>query len=116
MKNQRTLDNPKLTRKEKWAEIIFESDTPDSKLFDVVLLWAIVISVFVIMLDSVQTISAPVAEILIYLEWFFTILFSIEYFLRIYLSKKTSGYIFSFWGIIDLLSTIPTYLSLIIVN
>jgi voltage-gated potassium channel len=112
LKHQRTLDNPKLTRKEKWAEIIFEANTPDSKLFDVILLWAILASVLVIMLDSVQTISAPVSKVLIYLEWFFTILFSIEYFLRIYLSSKTTGYLFSFWGIIDLLSTIPTYLSL----
>lgn len=112
MKTQRTLDNPNLSRKEKWAEIIFEANTPDSKLFDVILLWAIVVSVFVIILDSVQTISAPVSKVLVYLEWFFTIIFSIEYFLRIYLSKKTTGYLFSLWGIIDLLSTIPTYLSL----
>lgn len=112
MKTQRTLDNPNLTRKEKWREIIFKADTPDSKLFDVILLWAIVISVVVTMLSSVQTISVPVSKVLFYIEWGFTILFSIEYFLRIYLSEKTTGYIFSFWGIIDLLSTIPTYLSL----
>jgi voltage-gated potassium channel len=114
LKKQRTLDKNHLTRREKWREIIFEADTPDARLFDVILLWGIVISVFVIMLDSVQTISAPVSRVLQYLEWFFTIVFSIEYFLRIYLSKKPRKYILSFWGIIDLLSTIPTYLSLFI--
>lgn len=112
MKVQRTLDNPRLTRKEKWAEIIFEANTPDSKLFDIILLWAILISVLVTMLSSVQTISASVVDILVYTEWGFTILFSIEYFLRIYLSNKPRNYIFSVWGIIDLLSTIPTYLTL----
>ena len=64
------------------------------------------------MLSSVQTISASVVDILVYTEWGFTILFSIEYFLRIYLSNKPRNYIFSVWGIIDLLSTIPTYLTL----
>ena len=113
MKKQRTLDKKHLTTREKWHEIIFEADTPDARLFDVILLWGIVISVFVIMLDSVQTISASVSQVLNYLEWFFTIVFSIEYFLRIYLSAKPRKYILSFWGIIDLLSTIPTYLSLI---
>jgi voltage-gated potassium channel len=112
LKKQRTLDNPNLTRKEKWREIIFEANTPDSRLFDVILLWAILSSVVVIMLDSVQTISVPISKVLIYMEWFFTILFSIEYFLRIYLSRNASKYILSFWGIIDLISTIPTYLSL----
>lgn len=112
LRKQRTLDNPNLSRKEKWREIIFKSETPDSRLFDIILLWAIVASVFVIMLDSVQTISYPISRVLVHLEWFFTILFSIEYFLRIYLSKKPRKYIFSFWGIIDLISTIPTYLSL----
>ena len=114
MKTQRTLDNPNLTRKEKWAEIIFEANTPDSKLFDVILLWAIVVSVVVVMLSSVQTISPSFEKTLVIIEWGFTIIFSIEYFLRIYLSHNKAGYLFSFWGIIDLLSTIPTYLSLII--
>ncbi|MFT5725599.1 MAG: voltage-gated potassium channel, partial [Bacteroidia bacterium] len=114
MNKQRTFDKPNLTLKEKWGEIVFEANTPDSKLFDVILLWAIVASVFVIILSSVQTISPSVELVLVYIEWFFTVIFSIEYFVRIYLSRNPSKYIFSFWGIIDLLSTIPTYLTLIL--
>ncbi len=113
-KNTRTLDKHHLSRKEKWREIIFEAETTDARLFDLILLWAIVVSVFVIMLSSVQTISVKTAEVLHVFEWFFTILFSIEYFLRIYLSSSAKKYVLSFWGIIDLISTIPTYLSLFI--
>ena len=111
---QNTLDKTHLTTKEKWREIIFEAETKDARLFDVVLLWAIVISVFIVMLSSVQSLSDNYGDALKIGEWFFTIIFSIEYFLRIYLSTNPRKYIFSFWGIIDLLSTIPSYLSLII--
>lgn len=94
--------------------IIFGSDTREGKLFDVILLWAIVVSVCVVMLSSVHSIMEKSGGLLVGLEWFFTILFSIEYFLRIYVVKKPRNYIFSAWGIIDLLSTIPTYLALFI--
>lgn len=114
MTKQRTLDKEHLTRKEKWREIIFEAETSDARLFDVVLLWAIVISVFVVMMSSVNNLHETTSTYLKYAEWFFTAVFSLEYFLRIYLSPKPRNYIFSFWGIIDLLSTIPTYLSLLI--
>jgi voltage-gated potassium channel len=111
---QRTLDKHYLSRKEKWREIIFDANTPDARLFDVVLLWFILVSVFVVMLSSVPTIPDTYSVWLKSIEWFFTIVFSIEYFLRIYLSEKPRNYIFSFWGIIDLLSTIPTYLSIFV--
>ncbi len=114
MNKQRTLDKQHLTRKEKWREIIFDANTPDARLFDVLLLWFILISVFVVMLSSVPTVYDNYGKLLTTIEWVFTIVFSVEYFLRIYLSKKPSNYIFSFWGIIDLLSTIPTYLSILI--
>ncbi|MCB9261509.1 MAG: ion transporter [Flavobacteriales bacterium] len=110
----RTLDKKHLTRKEKWREIIFEADTSDARLFDVILLWVILFSVFIVMLSSVDSIQTHYGSILKIAEWFFTIVFSIEYFLRIYLSPNPRKYILSFWGIIDLLSTIPTYLSLFI--
>lgn len=114
MKRQRTLDKKELTRKEKWREIIFEAETSDARLFDVILLWGILVSVFVVTLSSVPSISEHYHTFLVGMEWFFTIVFSIEYFLRIYLSKNPKQYIFSFWGIIDLISTLPTYLSIFV--
>lgn len=95
--------------------IIQEADTPMGKLFDIMLLLAISASVLVVMLDSVASISVKFANLFFYLEWMFTIFFTIEYFLRIYITKNPfKNYIFSFYGIIDLLAILPTYLSLIV--
>lgn len=99
--------------KSKLHEIIFEADTKEGKLFDVVLLIAILLSVAVVVLESVKSIRVEYGKILYALEWFFTIIFTIEYFLRIYSTKKSMEYIKSFYGIVDLLSILPTYLSLI---
>jgi voltage-gated potassium channel len=98
----------------KLYEIIFEADTPAGKWFDIVLLWAIVLSVLVVFLESISELRTSYGDVFYYLEWFFTILFSIEYILRIISTKKTFGYIFSFYGIIDVLAILPTYLSLVI--
>jgi voltage-gated potassium channel len=98
----------------KLYEVIFESDTPAGKGFDLLLIISILISVFVVMLDSVQYYHDQYSEMLYALEWFFTILFTIEYFLRIYCIGKPSKYIGSFFGVIDLLSILPTYISLIL--
>ena len=98
----------------KLYEIIFEADTPAGKWFDIFLLWAILISVLVVFLESISELRSSYGEIFYYLEWFFTILFSIEYILRIISTKKPFGYIFSFYGIIDVLAILPTYLSLVI--
>jgi len=95
-------------------EIIFEADTPAGKWFDIFLLWAILISVLVVFLESISELRSSYGDIFYYLEWFFTILFSIEYILRIISTKKPFGYIFSFYGIIDVLAILPTYLSLVI--
>jgi len=97
-------------------EVVFEADTPSGKFFDVFLLVAILISVIVVMLESVPSIAQNHKTALVYLEWTFTIIFTVEYVLRIYSIKKPFKYIFSFYGIIDLLSTIPTYLSFFIVG
>ena len=91
-------------------QIIFEADTPKGKLFDVVLLVAILLSVSVVILESVETIQQQYRSLLIGIEWVFTVLFTIEYFLRIYSIHKPFKYIFSSMGIIDLLAVIPTYL------
>lgn len=98
--------------KRKWHQIIFEADTPAGKAFDVILLVVILLSVVVVMLESMSGIRAKYAYIFNFLEWTFTIFFTIEYILRIYLVKYPSKYIFSFYGIIDLLATLPAYLSL----
>ena len=95
-------------------ELIFEADTPAGKLFDEVLIVSIILSVIVVMLDSVSGIRAEHSEALTRLEWVFTVLFTIEYLLRLYSVKRPSGYALSFFGLVDLLAVIPTYLSLVL--
>ena len=100
--------------KNKLHTIIYEADTPMGKLFDVVLLILILVSVILVMLESVTSIDTHYHDLLYFGEWVITIFFTIEYILRIITVKKASNYIFSFYGIIDLLSTIPLYLSFIL--
>ncbi len=102
--------------RKKIHRIIFGYDTFSGKIFDVILLLAIVLSVIVVMLESVGNINTLYGRELREIEWGFTILFTIEYIGRIYSSPKPRKYIFSFMGIIDLLSIIPTYLSFIVVG
>lgn len=105
-------------KKQNWRsrlhEIIYEVDTPLGKLFDVTLLILIVLSVIFVMLESVETIDARIHEFLYIGEWVITIFFTFEYIARIITVKKPFKYIFSFYGIIDFLSTIPLYLSFIL--
>ncbi len=92
-------------------QIIFEADTPKGKAFDIALLIAILLSVLVVMLESVASIDEKYGSLFLTLEWIFTILFTLEYFLRIYSINKPLKYIFSSMGIIDLLAILPTYLT-----
>lgn len=105
--------NDKKSWRSKLHEIIYEADTPMGKLFDVVLLILILVSIVLVMLESVSEFDAKYHEILYVGEWIITIFFSIEYIARIITVKKPRAYIFSFYGIIDFLSTIPLYLSLL---
>jgi len=98
--------------REKLYEIIFEADTPLGKLFDEILIVCIIASVLVVMLDSVTWIRKDHEGLLYVLEWFFTIIFSIEYVLRLISVKRPVKYATSFFGIVDLLTVIPTYLDL----
>jgi len=98
--------------RDKIHEIIFEADTPLGKLFDEILIVCILASVLVVMLDSVTWIRKDYEELLYALEWFFTIIFSIEYILRLISVKRPDKYATSFFGIVDLLTVIPTYLDL----
>ena len=107
---------PTGTWKNKLHEIIYEADTPSGKLFDVVLLIFILLSIVLVMLESVDYIGNKYYGILNILEWIITILFTFEYIARIICVKKPKAYIFSFYGIIDFLSTIPKYLSLFFVG
>jgi voltage-gated potassium channel len=95
-------------------EIIFESDTRAGRLFDILLLLAIVLSVIVVLLESVHSVHDYSPIFFVSVEWFFTILFSLEYILRLVCIKKPIKYVLSFFGIIDLLSILPTYLSLFV--
>jgi len=115
MQNQKPAGETKPWRT-KIYEVIFEADTPSGKLFDVLLIVAILLSVTVVFLESIEVLKNDYGQIFFALEWGFTILFTIEYFLRIISVNKPLRYIFSFYGIIDFLSIAPTYLSLIIVG
>ncbi|WP_407557681.1 ion transporter [Winogradskyella sp. 4-2091] len=97
--------------KSKLHEVIYEADTPSGKLFDVLLLIFILVSIVLVMLESVSSIDDKYHDILYICEWIVTILFSIEYILRVITVKKPFKYIFSFFGVIDFLSTIPMYLT-----
>jgi voltage-gated potassium channel len=98
--------------KRKLHEIIYEADTTAGKAFDLVLLFVILLSIVVVMLESVKSINTEYFEYLYLTEWVITIVFTVEYILRIITIKKPKKYIFSFYGIIDFISTIPTYLTL----
>ena len=100
--------------RERLHEIIFEADTPLGKQFDVMLLILILASVIAVMFETVPSFSERFGMLLYSLEWIFTIFFTIEYAMRIYVVRRPSKYIFSFFGIVDLLSIIPTYISIFV--
>lgn len=102
-----------LSLRERVRRVIFHSTRFEEKLFDVLLILAIVTSVVIVMLESVRSIRVEHGGLLYGLEWMFTILFTLEYAIRIYVSEKPLRYVFSFFGIVDLLSILPTYLDLI---
>ena len=95
-------------------EVIFEADTYAGKLFDIILLWLILISVAAVMFESVETYRAKYGDYLNILEWGITYIFSLEYIFRIISVKKPLKYIFSFYGLIDLISLLPTYIGLVV--
>ena len=95
-------------------EIIFEADTPAGKTFDLVLIVSIVLSVGAVLLESVDRIDQSHGELLRTIEWFFTILFTVEYILRLMCVTRPFAYARSFFGVVDLLAILPTYLSLMV--
>ncbi len=101
-----------------WREslnnIIFGAETRAGKCFDVLLIICIACSVLAVMLSSVESFYAKYSNLLFYIEWTFTILFSIEYFLRLVSVRQPKLYARSFYGVIDLLSILPSYISLLL--
>ena len=97
----------------KLNEIIFGTETPAGKTFDIVLMVAIALSVLAVMLDSVNMFSERYERLLLIIEWFFTALFTLEFIVRLYCAPHPFRYAKSFYGIIDLLSILPAYLSII---
>ena len=102
--------------REKLFIIIFHHDTPAGRRFDVILLVAILLSVIIVMLESVKSLYARYHNLFYTIEWILTIFFTIEYALRLWITRRPMKYATSTWGIIDLLAIIPTYLSIVIVG
>ncbi len=114
MPERKPLSNNRI--RQRLHEIIFEADTPAGKLFDLALIVSILGSVMVVMLDSVARLQADYGRLFYLLEWFFTLLFTAEYLLRLSCIGRPLKYATSFFGIVDLVSIVPTYLSLFIVS
>lgn len=98
----------------KMHEVIFEADTPVGRWFDIILIISIIISVVAVMLDSVASIRGRFGLELYLIEWFFTIIFTVEYLLRLMSVGRPLAYATSFFGVVDFLAIIPTYISVIL--
>ncbi|HOW26341.1 MAG TPA: ion transporter [Bacteroidales bacterium] len=98
----------------KLRRVIFESDTPSGRRFDIILLITILFSVLVVMLDSIPAVKASIGDFLKVIEWVVTGLFTLEYLLRVWTIGRPIKYMTSFYGIIDLVAVLPTYLSLLL--
>ncbi|MEM9080159.1 MAG: ion transporter [Verrucomicrobiota bacterium] len=100
--------------KQRLWEVVFEAETRGGKVFDVALLCLIGLSVLAVMLESVESVAARWGGLLKFVEWTFTILFTLEYLVRLWLARRPLRYARSFFGIVDFLSCLPTYLQLLI--
>jgi len=100
--------------REQLKTIIFGTDTLPGKLFDLVLIFTIIISIITVLIDSVEDYHQKYGNILKITEWILTIMFTLEYSMRIYCIRRPLSYMYSFYGVIDLLAILPTYLSVLI--
>ncbi|NUO88128.1 MAG: ion transporter [Cupriavidus sp.] len=105
------LGQPEAGWRQRWYTIIFEADTRGGRLFDVALLLAIVTSVTIVMLDSLPAVSQRLGRAFTALEWMFTLLFTAEYAMRLLVVRRPWRYVLSFYGIIDFISIMPTWLA-----
>ena len=111
---ERAAERPATKRRKRLHQVIFESDTPAGRYFDLALIWLIILSVATVILESVREVRQQYGELLYALEWLFTVLFTIEYFLRLLSVRRPLRYATSFFGVVDLLAIIPTYLSVFV--
>ncbi|HEY0823295.1 MAG TPA: ion transporter [Ramlibacter sp.] len=109
--NESALGKPTEPWRRRLHEVIFESETPAGRLFDKVIIAAILVSVAVVVLDSVPALNRRWRTAFDVAEWFFTVLFTVEYLARLVSVKRQLKYALSFFGIVDLLSVLPTYLA-----
>lgn len=112
--DERLKKKPASTWRAVLHEVIFEADTTTGKAFDILLIASILFSVLAVMLDSMGSVRATHGRLLTGVEWFFTVLFSVEYILRLSCIGKPLRYATSFFGIVDLLAVLPTYISLLL--
>lgn len=101
-----------MSPRQKLYKIVFETDTRAGRIFDIFLLWAILLSVVIVMAESIPDVSIHHHHRFMVLEWCLTILFALEYIIRIIISPRPIRYIFSFWGLVDILSILPTLITL----
>lgn len=107
-------ERPESNWRNKLHEIVFEAETASGKAFDLIVISLILLSVLVVVLESVRGVREQYGEVLIALEWFLTVVFTVEYFLRFVSVKKPLRYSLSFYGLIDLMAILPTYVSLLV--
>ncbi len=113
VKTKPELNKDPLTLKQRLFLIVFGNNTKMGRRFDIWLLWLILASVLAVMLESIPTIGPRYYTPFLVIEVFFTVIFSLEYLIRVWVSPNRGKYIFSFWGLVDLLSVVPTYLIII---
>jgi voltage-gated potassium channel len=107
-------EGPSTGRRARLHEIIFEANTRAGRLFDLGLIWLILLSVATVILESVRRVRMQYGDLLYALEWLFTLLFTAEYLLRLLSVRRPLRYATSFFGVVDLLAIIPTYLSIFV--
>jgi voltage-gated potassium channel len=111
---QKIVEKPEKGWRKKWHEVIFEADTKAGKAFDTGLLIVILISVVVVMLESIPELQLRYFRLFYVVELFFTVIFSVEYIMRLFTVKRPLLYMKSFYGIVDLISIVPTFLELLL--
>ena len=114
MRTPADLDTPSTPWRARLHEIIYEADTPAGKAFDVALIVLILISVLVVMLESIRTIGVQYGALLRQIEWTLTVVFTLEYILRLICVGRPLRYMRSMFGLVDVLAVLPTYLSLLL--
>jgi voltage-gated potassium channel len=113
-KVQAIEQKPTAQARRRLHEVVFESDTPAGRAFDLVLLWAVILSVLVVMIESVASIRRDHGDLLRAIEWMFTGLFTVEYVLRLLAVRRPLRYATSFFGVVDLMAILPTFVSLLV--